>query len=95
MGAEKKTKKERAATRKAQNERYRATKEAAGLRQVSVWVPAEALDKVSDLSKVGIVVAEAGVPACVVKMGRKGRKVSFEVVERQGQLLEKENPTCK
>lgn len=89
MGSEKKSKKERAATRKAQNERYRATKEAAGLRLVSVWVPAEALDKAGDLVKVGLVVAEAGAAPCVVKMEKKGRKTIFEVVERQGQLLEK------
>lgn len=89
-GSERKSKKERQAVRKAQNERYRAGKEAAGLRQVTVWVPAEALEQVSDWRKVGVVVADGECQGMVVKASKRGRGFRFEVVQRQGQLLEKE-----
>lgn len=86
-GDPKKTKKELRETRKAQNARYRERKAAAGLVMVSVWVPAEALEKAGDVQKIGIVVGDAKEAAngqIVVK--KRGKK--FEVIERQGQLLE-------
>lgn len=87
MGAEKKSKKERQATRKAQNTRYRDTKAAAGLKLVSVWVPIEALDRVAGCKKVGLVVVDEGQDCPPLIVRKKGKK--WEVIERQGQLLEK------
>lgn len=57
----KKTKSEKAKTRAAQNERYRARKAALGLRQVAFWLPAELVEAVEGKERVGLVVAAEGV----------------------------------
>lgn len=53
----KKSKEEKAATRRAQNARAAARKKAQGLVRVTVWVPEEALEQAGDLDRIGIVCA--------------------------------------
>lgn len=88
-GSGKKTAKEKRAVRKAQNTRYRQGKAAAGLRQVTVWVPVEALEQVADLRKIGLVVTDGEIAPLVVKVTKKGKRLAWEVIQRQGTLLEK------
>lgn len=88
-GSLKKSGQEKSAVRKAQNARYRASKLAQGLVSVTVFVPAEALERVKGCRKVGLVVADDDVPALVVKCGRDGSVYRWEVIQRQGQLMEK------
>lgn len=53
----KKSKKEKAETRAAQNKRAAEKKKAAGLTRVSLWVPEEILQKCGLLERVGVIFA--------------------------------------
>lgn len=73
-----KTKAEKAATKRAQNQRHQQRKKAQGLRRVTLWMPAEALDQAGNLERVGIVLAEDGAdlsPAVYVR--RKSGKLDY------------------
>ena len=83
----KKTKEEKAATRRAQNARAAARKKAQGLVRVTVWVPEEALEQVAALDRVGIVCVSPDAvdkSKCILIRDPDG---SFRPVVYQGRLL--------
>lgn len=81
-----KTKAEKAATKRAQNQRHQQRKKAQGLRRVTLWMPAEALEQAGNLERVGIVLAEDGASlAPVVLVRRKSGKL--ETVNYQQSML--------
>lgn len=82
----KKSKKEKAATRHAQNQRAAQRKKALGLKRISLWMPAEALDKAGNLDRIGIVLAEEGADQtpCVLVRKQSGK---LEIVPWQGRLI--------
>lgn len=81
-----KTRAEKAATKRAQNQRHQQRKRAQGLRRVTLWMPAEALDQAGNLERVGIVLAEDGASQSpVVLIRRKSGKL--ETVNYQQSML--------
>lgn len=84
---EKKSKKEKQATRREQNARAAKRKEEQGLKRISLWMPKEALEKAGNLNRIGIILAEEGTdqtPCVYIK--KKGGKL--EAVAWQGNLLQ-------
>lgn len=87
---EKKTKKEKQATRREQNARAAKRKEEQGLKRVSLWMPKEALERAGNLNRIGIILAEEGAdqtPAVYIRK-TNGR---LEAVAWQGNLLQTTN----
>ena len=82
MPSAKKSDKEKKETKRAQNKRYVERKRIAGLKPVTVYVPAEALEQVKDLRKIGVVFGGEDMSSIVLKAVKgEGGKMSFQSVD--------------